>query len=553
MKVAHRLVCYFSLTFALALGDTWAESKKPGWKVIYDNDTTNIFSCSSPFNQKPKNPKERFTDQMIRASVAEAALDGVDAMLLQPGHGWIPWWPSKILPLAEHEAWFKARYGVEPNIPVHDYLRQGGDLIGVFLDECRKRGVAGLVSYRLNDSHHLEDIDVKTSGGKAHALSEFYADHPEYRIGKSTSKEDRVQNWLIPEVRQRKLDLITEMVELYPLDGLELDFMRFPNYFPQGTSKKQRVAVMTEFIAQIRALLDRTAAPGTHRWLGARVPINAAEWENIGLDASAWNKAGMEFFNLSPSYRLTEQTSVAKARADAPDAAIYLELTHTPQTWKFGGTGYDDHCYRRSTKEMLENTARIGYARGADGMSVFNFVYYREHGGLKDQRGPFDEPPFDVLSKVANPQGLQTISGYFFLTVENELFKLGQTRTYPMDIVPAEGNGESVLRLQIVTDTESKSDERAPLEKADRGKWTITLNGRKLLPAKETGSLYPFPTPFKAGFGKPEQYLSWRVPANVIKNGINEVEIFAKDIPPAGMRLKWIDITQPVAKGAGSR
>lgn len=66
--------------------------------------------------------------------------------MLQPGHGGGPWWPSKILPLDQHETWFESHYGVKPSIPVHKYLREGGDLIGVFIDECRKHEVAALIS-----------------------------------------------------------------------------------------------------------------------------------------------------------------------------------------------------------------------------------------------------------------------------------------------------------------------------------------------------------------------------------------------------------------------
>lgn len=522
-----------------------AVGTKPPWRVIYDNDTTNVFNCTSPYN--PAGAEHgAFDEKMLRASVAEAAVSGVDAQLLQPGHGWVPWWPSQILPLAEHEAWFESRYGVKPAIPVHNYLRKGGNLIQVFLDECHKHKVAALVSYRLNDNHHLEWVNDKPKGSKAHALTKFYADHPEYRIGSSTSKDDRVHNWLIPEVRNYKLSLITEMMELYPqLDGLELDFMRYPNYFPGDTPMEKRVEVMVGFIREIRALLDRTASKDRRHWLGARVPVHEKDWANIGFNPSAWHAAGVEFFNLSPSYRLTQQTSVAAAREAAPHAAIYLELTHTPQTWKFGGPGYDDHCYRRSTDEMLESTARLGYVRGADGMSAFNFVYYRGHGGFRERRGPFNEPPFNTLSKVADRNALDREPGYFFLDVAYDLFLNGRKRQYTMDAVPAEGNGSAILRIQVVTEEERSSDENQSPTGIKRGEWEILVNGTKLEPAGESGEVYPFPTQYKAGFGHSDQYLAWKLPGGLLKDGPNFLTVTAVGVRKEGFRLKWIDIIQP--------
>lgn len=523
---------------------------KPDWRVIFSNDTTNVFNCTSPYNPDGKE-EGLFDEAMLRASVAEAAVKGVDAQLLQPGHGWVPWWPSKILPLEEHEAWFEARYGVKPSIPVHKFLRNGGDLIGAFMDECHKHGVDALISYRVNDNHHLEWVDDKANGNKAHALTKFYADHPEYRIGSSTSKDDRVHNWLIPEARDYKLALITEMFEQYPdLDGLELDFMRYPNYFPADTPNEKRVEVMVGFLKEVRAMLDRSAPEGKHRWLGARVPIHEKDWANIGFDPAAWSAGGAEFFNLSPSYRLTQNTSVAAAREGAPDAAVYLELTHTPQTWKFGGPGYDDHCFRRSTDEMLESTARMGYAEGADGMSAFNFVYYREHGGFRERRGPFNEPPFEVLTEVADRHALDRDPGYFFIEVANDLFLNGRKREYVMTALPADGNGPGTLRIQIVTDEERSADENQAANRIKRGEWEVLLNGTKLEPIGESRDVYPFPTRYKAGFGKSEQYLEWKLPEGLLKNGENRVAVTAINVREEGFRLKWIDIAQPLTLGA---
>ncbi len=539
------------LLLAVALCPALLNAESPPWKAIYSNDTTNVFNCQSPFN--PEGDDTRFTEEMLRASVAEAAVPGMGAQLLQPGHGWIPWWDSKLLPLKEHEQWFRDTFKVEPAIAVHKYLLNGGDLIGPFIDECHKHGNAALISYRVNDNHHLEWV-VKGNppAYSAHAINKFYVDHPEYRIKQPTEKDAtlakyRVHNWLFKEARQYKLDLIQEMLDSYPtLDGMELDFMRYPNYFPEGTPKEKRVQAMVEFISAMRGKLDALAkkTDGKHRYLGARVPIHENDWENIGLDPKAWAKAGIEFFNLSPSYRMVQDMSVAALRKAAPKAKIYVELTHTVQTWKFGGPGYDDHCWRRCTKEMFDTTARIAYAQGADGVSFFNFVYYRAHGGYWSRKGPFNEPPFNYIPELTDKKELEDAPGYFYLMANHELFGAkGMERSYQMDnIVPAKGNGEGLVRIQMITDAESKNSEVEPADALDRGQWSVTLNGKKLASAKPLETAYPFPTPFKAGFGYPEQYITFKLPAGLLKQD-NQIVIKNENAP--ALRLRWIEIVQP--------
>ncbi len=519
-------------------------AQNPPWRMIYDNDTTGILNCISPYNPV----KNRvLTEEKIRASVREAVVEGVDAQLLQPAHGWVPWWHSKVLPLKEHEQWFQKHYGAKPNLGEMDFLRKGGDLIGVFIDECKKNNVAALVSYRMNDGHHQEwAFEKKVGGVRAHTLNRFYVEHPDYRIGTLDDKtiKGRVHNWLIPEVRAYKEAFIKELIQIYgALDGMELDFMRHPYYFPDGAPMAERVQVMCGFIEKIRAALDeKSKADGRYRYLGVRVPIHEADWKDVGFEAGSWRKAGVDYFNLSPSYNMTQQTSIAAARASAPDAKIYAELTHTAQTWKFGGKGYDDHCWRRCTKEMFENTARIAYARGADGLSLFNFVYYRAHGGLQDQKGPFNEPPFAQLPGLLDKEKLADIPGYFYLWVKDELFPAGgRWGEYKMDVVPAKGNGYAVLRLWLLDDSEKTYNETQDALPIDRGQWQVSINGKDLEQFQSPPLAYPFPTEYQAGFGRHEQYLAFAVPAGTLKDGVNDI-LLGNQSP--ALRLRWIEIIQ---------
>jgi len=534
-----------------------APALHPGWRMIFNNDTTNILSCTSPYNKKGLNG---FSEDMVRATVDEAAVPGVDAMALMPGTGWIPWWPSKIYPMAEHEAWFKAHFGVTGHFIIDDYLLAGGDYIKVYVDECHKKGVAALISYRLNDAHKLESVDGGVSPINVETVSRFYVEHPELRLDSKASRYGQgVQNWLMPAAPAYKLSLITELLGLYDLDGIELDFLRHSRYFPDDTPMATRVAIMTQFVRDVRSALDRTERNGTHRWLGARVYQTSDHWIDTGFDPAAFRTAGVDYFNLSNYYNTSQQNSIPEVRHAAPDVPIYMEETHSPQGWPLIAA-YDGTDFRRNTNEMLESTARVAYARGADGISFFNFVYYRPYGPGQERRGPFYEPPFNILPGLASPAFLAQLPSYFYLAPKNTTyhandkqvadvpFTAGEEEAYSMDMVPFACNSEGRLRLQVMTPAESLQGEGEVAEKTARGEWRVTLNGRELETAKEPVALYPFPTIITSGFGHAEQYLAWRVPAGSIINGINKVTVAFVGGPP-GLRLRWIEVfSYPNAK-----
>jgi hypothetical protein len=132
----------------------------------------------------------------------------------------------------------------------------------------------------------------------------LHVEHPEWRLGSDVRQWDqRYLNWKFPEPRQYKLRLIEEICRQYPLTGLELDFMRFPQFFRAAeTTREQRLAIMNEFIGQVRRILDGTVPAGQRRWLCVRVPAYLAAHDPLGVDLPAWVRAGVDMVNLSYFY-----------------------------------------------------------------------------------------------------------------------------------------------------------------------------------------------------------------------------------------------------------
>jgi len=531
-EVAQNFRCAQTLVPALAEkgAQGMARRPKPPFRVIFSNDTTNTLTCTSSYHKKG----EPFRAEMLEGTVDE--VPGVDVHMLQPGLGWIPWWKSKVYPADEHYRRFEQRTGLKAD-PYGQYMLAGGDMVKVFVERCRAKGQVPFVSLRLNDSHLLEYVGQKHA--RAAYVSRFYEEHPEYRLDpKSKGWDQRVLNWAVPEVREHKLAFIREICESYNIDGFELDFMRHCNLFRlHETTGEQRAEIVAGFVRRVREILDRTAKPGQRRWLCARVPCLTAPHDALGIDLPAMAEAGLDVVNLSAYYFTQQQTDLPLIRELVPDAAIYLEMTHCTTVGP-GRGGYDDFSFRRTTDEQFYTGAHLAYRRGGDGVSLFNFVYYREHG--TPGRGPFNEPPFHVLKRLGDPEWLARQPQWYVLAeVWNQPavpdrpmprpLRKGQPHTFVLDMAPTEHQRkDGLLRLMTAQDASGCT-------------WTVRMNGTELKP---TGFVRkPIDHPYEACLGEPNQYACFTCPRATVKDGPNQLAVTLDD--GAAVTVHYIDLVLP--------
>ena len=503
---------------------------KPPFKVIYSNDFTNT-GIVTPWHKKG----EPFHPDHLRDSVREAG--GASVHMLQPAHGAVPWWPSRLYTLDEHHAWWAKNFGIDPvtlRYPgVHQYILDGGDPFKDFVGECGTVGQMPFISMRLNDTHHLHHAETLGNRRGIHSISRFYVQHPEWWLGAVGSGLD----WSIPEVRQHMFAFIQEICQNYDIAGFELDFMRFPSFFKEEVPVEQRTEIITRFVAEVRVLLDRTAKPGQHRWLGARLPCKLDMHADIGIDLPSLVDAGVEMVNLSPSYFTYQAHDVAKIRRIVPDAALYLEMCHSTMTGqRLTTTGGDNFLFMRTTDQQFYTTAHVAYRRGIDGMSLFNFVYYRDHG--VPGRGPFNEPPFHVIRHLADPEWLAKQPQWYFLA-ENWFtksmgqlparFEKGDARTFELDMAPTEHQStDGIFRLMTAEDISDRQ-------------WMAKVNGTTLEPISYVHK--PLTHPYESGMGGQATYACFKCPRRLVRDGINKIALILEDGRPATLRY-W-DLVLP--------
>ncbi len=155
-------------------------------------------------------------------------------------------------------------------------LRDAGiDHYEVWLATIRKCGREAWISNRMNDAHYTNDPDSVMH-------DRLWREHPEYRLASGGAFD-----FAHKEVRQNKLKLIAELLDRYDMDGLELDFSRFPWYFKTPDD----APLMTELMEEARRLVNAAAKRRGHPIkLGVRIMSRPHIARRLGFDVAAWRE-----------------------------------------------------------------------------------------------------------------------------------------------------------------------------------------------------------------------------------------------------------------------
>lgn len=499
-------------------------SKAP-FKVLYNDDLTNIGRLPAPWVEKLHSS---FTDEMLASAIKDALTAGVDAFMLSPHNGWVPMWQSKVYP--DHWQWWSERTGrsIDDNM-YGRYYTAGGDVIKTLVEVCKRHNVAPFISMRINDVHGMEHVNRMTP--TSYLVSRFYYEHPEYRLNPDhdvvapagySRDYSRGLNWAIPAVREHRFAFLKEIVENYDLAGLELDFCRDNHLFrTDETSRQYRVQIITEFIERVRKLLDGTTGHGRKKWLSVRIPGDIKLHQETGIDVARMAQAGVDIFNVAEWFYVATQNDLPMIRRLAPDSAIYSELTHTVGRL-FYEPGVDSNIgganvYMPKTFENQFYTATyLALNSGADGVSFFNFQYYRQ-----DRRNP-SEPPFHIIRKLKDPHWVSQQDQYYFLgdwyscsqlrsvgNLSKDHF-VGLSLSVALPPKPKELSENARLRIH----TKAPVDENIEI--------TAFFNDNVIRSTNDLSAFYN--NPYDQGYSDNTRRKAWIVPLRLIENGCNKIE-----------------------------
>lgn len=269
----------------------------------------------------------------------------------------------------------------------------GTDPLSIVSNACHQRNIACQFSLRMNDAHHT----YTRSDGSLYfpeLYSPWFDAHPEALL------ENRQLDYAHSDVHTYRIAQITEVLEKYNIDGIDLDFTRFKPFFKPGLAEAGMPA-MTELLCKLRELTGRY-----NKTLSARFEYSPASCIESGLDVENWLNMG-----------LLNQITLGGIGDHTPDAPSIWWTEHAhPHGCKVfpgiegqlhwlansggGGIGIRpgdgaDDGYGPPSIEYMRAVASVHYMNDADGLSMFNFTC---------ADGPF---PRSAFVELADPEAMK--------------------------------------------------------------------------------------------------------------------------------------------------
>lgn len=292
------------------------------------------------------------------------------------------------------------------------YKVKGLDIYKLWIEALREINIRPWASIRLNDCHY--------NGCQAHLVkSEFVERHPD--LWRVTGKQadgyfDKCFNFLLPQVRNRVLEFIKEVLTRYDVDGLELDFSREMLCFPVGMEAQGRT-VMNRFVQDISDMVIDFAQERQHKIrLSALVADSPSVNYQMGLDVYNWIQEGI-FDAIVPIIRwetIYYEMPIEEWKAIASGTQVKIGAGQQLLVQPYQGC---KHWI--STPEMAFGQAYANLAKGADFIYLYNYMDMRE-SGLLDVSHPHDirdqEHIDHVLKNIGTAEKLKKQERCYVLT-----------------------------------------------------------------------------------------------------------------------------------------
>ncbi len=337
----------------------------PDKRIFFNLDDTHFFFTRAD--------DEVLNEETVRAFIRQYEGSGIGDFALCCA-GRISDYPGKV------KMWWGDKYDqtIENGIPVdyrnHTVVRcatrlfreLGLDFYSICIDELRKIGIRPWLSVRMNDCH---DNDQPAS----FLHPDFYHEHPEMRRVTHHAPEgyfDRCYDYSHAEVRQEMLDFITEALDRYDADGLEIDWQREIFCFKIG-HEWEGIAILNEFMRNVRAIADRAEEKWGHPIrIAARTLPTPQSSLDCGFDAVTWAREGLiDVLIPCPRWATTDSdipTELWRQLLCGTDVtlAVGIELLHR-------STPRSPLLY--NTAENVNGLAAQYLSMGADMIYLYNY------------------------------------------------------------------------------------------------------------------------------------------------------------------------------------
>lgn len=431
---------------------------------------------------------------------------------------------------------------------LRDLARQGTDDLRLVIEASRKQGMEVFWSMRMNDIHDNAKPESE--------IAQWKRDHRRLLMGRPEDKErfppsDPRNIWTFvdyahPEVRDLMVETFKEVLAEYDVDGVDLDFLRHPAFFPETRLFKPvtrpHLEMMSEMVGRIRGeVLAAGRRKGRPILMSVRVLPTLSQNRHFGFDVEQWARRGyLDLIVVGGGYDpFTMPARDMIDRGSRWGVPVYICLSssgfeHALGARRFYSTDADQwgrtlpNANEAVALRVWRAAAANAWLAGAKGIMTFNlFPRHPDSRATRMARrvwkeiGDPDTLAFtDKLYVVENLESLQEGFMMGSVPVEGRL---------PIRIAP----GDAVQRLlPVADDLAGAGDRLQSLELrlklaglSSSHAVTIILNGERLR-LKE---------------GRPD-WMIGPVPAQAMRRGNNEVRVELAAVAPSALSLAALEL-----------
>jgi hypothetical protein len=252
---------------------------------------------------------------------------------------------------------------------------QGKEPLQLIIEFARTHEIEVFWSMRMNDTH---------DGAFPLLCSHWKKMHPEFTLLPSReagqaawqSRRDAgargndyglhgtwaALNFALPEVREQVFRALADVVGRYDVDGVELDFFRFPLFFAETMNGRpatdEHVSMMTDLIGRVRTLTETEGMKrGKPLLIAVRVPVSTVACRHIGLDIETWLDRDLVDIVTGGGLYQAEPWTTLTALGRRHQVPVYACLT----TNRYG-----------SDPALWRGDALQAWEAGVDGIYTFN-------------------------------------------------------------------------------------------------------------------------------------------------------------------------------------
>ena len=263
-------------------------------------------------------------------------------------------------------------------VPYRQLLAEcGRDNLEIMVDFCRAQGWEIFYSNRMNDIHE------SFFEGRMQLIK---LEHPDWCLGNREEAKQHAYpdprsmwsslNFEIPQVRHLTVEALREVCRSYDVDGIELDYMRHLNNFPEMVSgdpvTPEHLGLMNQLMRDIRAMTEEEGlARGRPILIAARCIEDIELSRNSGLDVATWlDEDLVDILSMAYGTEHAPPIEAVTALAGRYDVPVYPIIS----SCDIAVTDPDaSQGERRGNLPVWRGDALNKYAQGAAGLQTFNF------------------------------------------------------------------------------------------------------------------------------------------------------------------------------------